>query len=143
MGKNNRFCKYIAHIYVVCTFLGLLLFPIQGIGTFFLAVGANSIYVALGVALLSPLSGPWAIGSLLCSLIFLVALITAYVMAIKKHYLPLLIVSVLDIVAVMLFCVYTIIEENSYGFQFAISDIIVSIVVVSLFAVCFLMRKKK
>lgn len=142
MNQNKQFCKYAAHIYVLFTLLGLLLFPIQGVSNFFLAIGANSIYIALGVALLSPLSAPWSIGCLIWSFVFFVTLIVTYVMAIKKHYLPLLIVSILDIVPVILFGIYTIAEENMYGFQLALFDIVVSIIVVSLFSVCFFTRKK-
>ncbi len=143
MNQNKQYCKYFAHIYVLCTIFGLLLFPIQEISRLFLAVGANSIYIALGVALLSPLSASWSISALLWSLIFLVALITTYVLVIKKHYLPLLIVSILDIVPVMLFGIYTIAEGNMYGLKLAIFDMVVSIVVVSLFSICWLMGKKK
>ena len=143
MNQNKQFCRYFSHVYVLCTILGLLSFPIQGISRLFLAVGANSIYVALGVALLSPLSAPWSIACLIWSFVFLAALIVTYVMAIKRHYLPLFIVSVLDIVPVMLFGIYTIAEGNVYGFRLAIFDIVVSIVVVSLFSICWLMDKKE
>ena len=140
---NRQFCKYAAHVYVLCTVLGLLLFPVQGVSNFFLAIGANSIYIALGVALLSPLSAPWSIGCLIWSFVFFVALIVTYVMAIKKHYLPLLILSILDIVPVMLFGIYTIADGNMYGLKLAILDIVVSIIVVSLFSVCFFIRKNQ
>ena len=140
---NRQFCKYAAHIYVFCTVLGLLLFPIQGVSNFFLAIGANSIYIALGVALLSPLSAPWSIGCLIWSFVFFVVLIVTYALAIKKRYLPLLILSILDIVPVMLFGIYTIAEGNMYGLKLAILDIVVSIIVVSLFSVCFFIRKNQ
>lgn len=140
---NRQFCKYAAHIYVLCTVLGLLLFPVQGVSNFFLAIGANSIYIALGVALLSPLSAPWSIGCLIWSFVFFAALIVTYVMAIKKHYLPLLILSILDLVPVVLFGIYTFTEGNMYGLKLAILDIVVSIIVVSLFSVCFFIRKNQ
>lgn len=140
---DKQFCKYFMHIYVLCTLLGLLLFPVQWVSRLLLAIGANSIYIALGVALLSPLPAPWVISSLLWSSILLVALIITYVMAIKKHYLPLFIVSVLDVIPVIIFCFYTFTERNMYGFWFSMFDMVVSIVVVSLFSVCFLMSKKK
>lgn len=140
---NRQFCKYAAHIYVLCTVLGLLLFPVQGVSHFFLAIGANSIYIALGVALLSPLSAPWSIGCLIWSFVFFAALIVTYVMAIKKHYLPLLILSILDLVPVVLFGIYTFTEGNMYGLKLAILDIVVSIIVVSLFSVCFFIRKNQ
>ncbi len=140
---NRQFCKYAAHIYVLCTVLGLLLFPVQGVSNFFLAIGANSIYIALGVALLSPLSAPWSIGCLIWSFVFFAALIVTYVMAIKKHYLPLLILNILDLVPVVLFGIYTFTEGNMYGLKLAILDIVVSIIVVSLFSVCFFIRKNQ
>ena len=140
---KRQFCKYATHIYVLCTVLGLLLFPVQWVSNFFLAIGANSIYIALGVALLSPLSAPWSIGCLIWSFVFFAALIVTYVMAIKKHYLPLLILSILDLVPVVLFGIYTIAEGNMYGLKLAILDIVVSIIAVSLFTVCFFIRKNQ
>ena len=140
---NRQFCKYAAHIYVLSTVLGLLLFPVQGVSNFFLAIGANSIYIALGVALLSPLSAPGSIGCLIWSFVFFAALIVTYVMAIKKLYLPLLILSILDLVPVVLFGIYTFAKGNMYGLKLAILDIVVSIIVVSLFSVCFFIRKNQ
>ena len=61
----------------------------------------------------------------------------------KKHYLPLLILSILDLVPVVLFGIYTFAKGNMYGLKLAILDIVVSIIVVSLFSVCFFIRKNQ
>lgn len=130
---KNRYCDWFSHIYVLCTMLGLLLlFSAPWLSRILLAIGACSLPIAFGFQSTDI--------SLSYTVLSFCALLIAYFFAVKRRYLPLVIVSVVDLVLVIFYCIRAYTQKDMNAFGFAITDLIISLVLVAIFLMQYLKR---
>lgn len=131
---KNRYCDWFSHIYVLCTMLGLLLlFSTPWLSRILLAIGACSLPIALDGFQSTD-------ASLSYTVLSFCALLIAYFFAVKRRYLPLVIVSIVDLVLVIFYCIRAYTQKDMYTFRFAITDLIISLVLVAIFLMQYLKR---
>ena len=131
---KNRYCDWFSHIYVLCTMLGLLLlFSAPWLSRVLLAIGACSLPIALDSFQSMDISLSYTVLSF-C------ALLIAYFFAVKRRYLPLVIVSIVDLVLVVFYCIRAYTQKDMNTFGFAMTDLIVSLALVSIFLMQYLKR---
>lgn len=129
-------CRYFAHGYFFGSILGLvLLFPAYDIAVWLLNFGASSTYIAFGIFLTASVSKFWGICAFIWSVLFPILLISAYILALRQQCRMLLVSVILDVLVVALFLVHTILTQNWYGMQYAITDLIVSLCVLLFFVI--------
>lgn len=131
---KNRYCDWFSHIYVLCTMLGLLLlFSTPWLSRILLAIGACSLPIALDGFQSTDISLSYTVLSF-C------ALLIAYFFAVKRRYLPLVIVSIVDLLLVIFYCICAYTQKDMNTFGFAITDLIISLVLVAIFLIQYLKR---
>ncbi len=131
---KNRYCDWFSHIYVLCTMLGLLLlFSPPWLSNILLAIGACSLPIALD-------GFQSAEASLVYTVLSFCPVLIAYFFAVKRRYLPLVIVSIVDLALVIFYCIHAYAQKDMYAFRFAITDLAVSLVLVSIFLMQYLKR---
>ncbi len=141
--KKDTMNRYFAHGYMLCTVIGyLLLMPAYELALGFVSVGATSIYISLGVFLSAAVSKFWGLCAFGWTILFPVVLIAAYILALKSHFLLLWISAILDILVSVALVIYCLMVNNQYGFNLAIADVIISIVILVSFH-CVTARIKK
>lgn len=145
MNDFKKILNYLMHGYMVCTCFAILLFFVgSDFSMLFYAPGASSGYISMGVLWddqIGPLVGICAV---LWVFLFPIALLVTYILAIKKRYVPFCVFIILDVFAVAAFMVYAKLSDNTYGFQFFLPDLIVSIVYVITFVrLVYLTRRGK
>ena len=134
MNKKENLCQIFAHGYVGCTILGIaLLLPAYDLAMCLLDIGANSIYISVGVFLAANVNRFWGICAFIWSILFPVFLFISYLFALKKNYRMLFLAVALDTFVSFLFVIYTIFEKNWYGVRYAIVDLMVSFIILFYF----------
>lgn len=131
---KNRYCDWFSHIYVFCTMLGLLLlFSAPGLSNILLLIGACSVPVVL--------DGFQSVGpSLLYTVLSFCVILIAYFFAVKRRYLPLIVVSIADLFLIVFYCIRAYTHKDMNTFGFAVTDLAVSLVLVSVFLIQYLKR---
>ncbi len=131
---KNRYCDWFSHIYVFCTMLGLLLlFSAPGLSNILLLIGACSVPVVL--------DGFQSVGpSLLYTVLSFCVILIAYFFAVKRRYLPLIVVSIADLFLIVFYCIRAYTQKDMNTFRFAVTDLTVSLVLVSVFLIQYLKR---
>lgn len=131
---KSRYCDWFSHIYVFCTMLGLLLlFSAPGLSNILLLIGACSVPVVL--------DGFQSVGpSLLYTVLSFCVILIAYFFAVKRRYLPLIVVSIADLFFIVFYCIRAYTQKDMNTFRFAVTDLTVSLVLVLIFLMQYLKR---
>ena len=134
MSHNEQLCRCLSHIYIACTVLGMLfLFLFFEWAIPLLAIGANSIYISIGIFTDAEVGRFWGACALAWFFLFPIYLLVAYILALKKHYFPIFVAFLLDITVVLFASVHLFASGNLYGFRLLIVDLFVSMLIALLF----------
>lgn len=131
MNRKKRIELFFSHIYIFSTALATVCaFLFSSAGMFFFnLIGASSGHVVWGMLLSErqlPVLGVWIILS--WAFVMPIYLIISYILAIKKHIIPLCIFLVIDSVIVVSYVIYSFIIENTYGGYYFLLDAILSVI---------------
>ena len=131
MNCSQRLKLFFSHIYmcssvlaVVCAFL----FSSAGM-YFFNLIGASSGHIVWGM-LFSERQFPALVVWIMLSWAFVmpIYLVSSYILAIKKHFIPLCIFIVTDSIIVVSYVIYSFITGNTYGGYYFLLDAILSVI---------------
>ena len=127
-----------------CTICGIVLFiPYNSIAMAFLALGSNSIYLALGYCgfserlFLVKLSVFWLLGYPI------ILTISYFLAARKKHYITFLIVMLMDLLFVSISGILELFQKNYYGFSVMLPDILISLILCAIFSLSVIVYQRQ
>jgi len=137
--------KLVAHGIMLCTILATIMLVIHPrIAMTLFTIGATSGWVAFGFATAE--ATPYILGlvAFVWCFAFPILLLIAYILAIKKKYIPFCMAVTCDSLFVIAWVIYSTITGNFFGVQSFLIDVVVSLMIsIILVRITYLLMKDK